>query len=502
MPDGAPLVLGFKPPGLVAQDYFLSDTLVPLIQGPRGSGKSVTTTNKLLRNAAFQAQERPELKLRRTLVLRDTYDNLNRTALQTWLARFPEETFGPVRREKPYLHKLELAGLTWEVFFLAIEDENALRKLLSQECSDAWVNEFREMPLKLLTDLIPCLRLHGKGAFRPQVMADTNAPASNHWWAFMSGQVPLPADMPEEEAHLYRKREGWEFFFQPPAAFERRDDASGDVIGYEVNPAAENLQNLPEGYYEKMIDSMTRAEIRVNVLNRPALLTHGKPVWPTFREDLHVAERELEPVAGHPIYVGVDFGITPAAVFGQRPFDKWYVLHEVIGDRIGADTFAAVIKRILAERFPGLDFIVYGDPAGAALSQSDANSPFMMFRAAGLPILPAPTNDPVLRIGAVENILKRLPDGGSRCLLSPSCIRLQAAAAGDYQYAKLRTSDGRYQPTPLKNDASHIADALQYMVVGAGEGHALLRGSGGGRRPAVVFPKRPRGWAGLQGGRA
>lgn len=498
MPD-AGLTLEYRPPGPVAQEYLFSEDLACLIQGPRGSGKSVATVNKLLKNAVRQQEVAPKLGLRRTLVIRDTYDNLNRTALQTWLGRFPEEVFGVVRREKPYMHRIErIPGLVWEVYFLAIEDENALRKLLSQECSDAWVNEFREMPLKVLTDLVPCLRLHGKQGFMPQINADTNAPASNHWWAMMSNQVPPPADMPEEEAHQYRKRPGWRFFIQPPAAFERRDEDSGDLIGYDINPAAENLHNLPDGYYEKMIDSMSRAEIRVNVLNKPALLSHGKPVWPTFREDLHVAEKPLEPVPGHPILVGVDFGVTPAAVFCQRPFDKWYVLHEVVGDRIGANTFAAVIKRILAERYPGFDYIIYGDPAGIAISQSDAQSPFMMFRAAGLPIQPAPTNDPAIRIAAVENVLKRLPDGSTRILLCPSVIRVQAAMAGDYQYAKLRTSDGRYQSSPLKNDASHIADAVQYVIVGAGEGRALLSSSTSIRSGVVVAP-RSRGWSALRG---
>lgn len=495
-----PLDFTIAPGGRVAQDYILDDAEVVLIQGPRGSGKSTASCHKLVMNAVQQPKASDGLRYRRTYVVRNTYDELKRTTVATWLLTFPEKDFGKFKYDKPFEHRIRIEDLDWQVIFLALDREEDAKKLLSTESSDIWFNEFREIPRRIIDDasailgryppkkLAPC--------YRPQIIGDTNPPRVDHWFSVMSGQAPLPEGAGEEERRQATKPETWRIHIQPPAMFEEAS-ADGDVIGYRKNPEAENMKWLPEGYYERLIRGKSRSWVRVNVLNRPALLTSGKAVWPMFREDVHVAREALMPVEGHGLMVGLDFGRTPAAVIGQRVFDRWRILGELTGDGISAKTFAAMLKRALAERFPGYGYVLYGDPAGAHLAEADDISPFLMFGSEGMSVFPAPSNDPTVRIGAVEECLSGLVDGQPRFKVSPTCVRLTAALAGDYHYGQPRAAN---EPVaPVKNAASHIADALQYLVIGAGEGAKLLQPSI--QRPAM--PKRPpeRGWGRLRFGR-
>ena len=49
------------------------------------------------------------------------------------------------------------------------------------------------------------------------------------------------------------------------------------------------------------------------------------------------ATEELEPIPDRPIYVGLDFGLTPAAVFGQITVNgQWRWLDELVTEDMGA----------------------------------------------------------------------------------------------------------------------------------------------------------------------
>ena len=61
------------------------------------------------------------------------------------------------------------------------------------------------------------------------------------------------------------------------------------------------------------------AWIKSRVLNQIALVADGAPVWPGFRRELHVASDVFHPVAGHQIWIGVDFGRSPGVPRSHRP---------------------------------------------------------------------------------------------------------------------------------------------------------------------------------------
>ena len=82
----------------------------------------------------------------------------------------------------------------------------------------------------------------------------------------------------------------------------------------------------------------------------------------------------------------------------------------------------------------------------------------------------------VLRLESVRNVLNRLVDGTPGLLISPLCKKLRRGFASGYHYKRVKLDDGeRYHDRPNKNEYSHPHDALQYALLGMGEGRALLQ---------------------------
>ena len=108
----------------------------------------------------------------------------------------------------------------------------------------------------------------------------------------------------------------------------------------------------------------------------------------------------------------------------------------------------------------------------------------------GFKAIPAMTNSIVARVAAVDGYLVRQIDGGAGVLLDPEdCMPLVKAWGGRYRYKVKK--DGETDDTPEKNEASHIADASQYLCL-----HAEAQQGGKldvpKRRPVVVA--RAAGW--------
>jgi hypothetical protein len=316
---------------------------------------------------------------------------------------------------------------------------------------------------------------------------DTNSPPEDHWWGIMAGEVQPPEWMTQDEVDALVRPPGWEFFSQPGALFEDKDER-GRTVGYRINPDRENKVGVPDSYYLDMVGGKNPAFIQVYLLNKYASVFDGKAVYPTFRRSVHVSTVPLIPVDTD-IICGLDFGRTPAAVFTQPlAGGRWAVLGELCAVNMGAKRFAGLLKRYIARRgWAHRTFTFYGDPAGDELSQSDENSPFSMFRAEGVPVKKAPTNDPSVRIEAVEQLLDRMVDGGPALILDPSCTTLIAGFEGGYKFPRMGTSSGEhYDIKPDKGRFSHPHDALQYAVVGGGEGRRVLTGSQKEAKPHVA----------------
>ena len=472
----------YDPPGEVIADYLYSESFFNGIRGPVGSGKSVGSCVKILYHATRQKPGPDGIRRTRWAVVRNTNPQLKTTTIKTWLDWFPEDVWGKFNWSPPYTHHIRKGDIDMEVIFLALDRPEDIKKLLSLELTGAFVNEAREVAKAIVDTLTsrvgryPSMKDGGPSWYG--VFADTNAPEDDHWWPIMSGESPVPDYMTREEALSLVKPADWKFFTQPPAMLEERSK-EGDIIGYKLKPKRENALNVTLDYYRKIITGKARSWIEVYVLNRLGHTADGKPVYPQYVDERHVAREELKYNPELPLYVGIDFGLTPAAVFGQRmSTGRWLILREIVAVDMGMTRFAPLLKVELQRLAPNAKNVkIYGDPAGDIRAQTDESTPFDILRAAGVIALPAPSNDIALRIDAVDAALTRMVDGQPGYLMDPSCRMLRKAKRGGYHYKRMQVSgQARYDDKPDKNKFSHVSDAEQYMMLGAGEGRKLTVG--------------------------
>lgn len=475
----------YQPDGDTLRRFLASPARVKVIQGPIGSGKSLACAMHVWLTALEQKPQSDGRRRCRAHVFRNSYPKLEETTVKTWLDWFPEREFGRFYWTKPFLHEIRVGDVELDVHFVALEDERAIDFFKSLETTITWYNELQYIDRALFDEgtsrigRYPALK--DGGAVSPRAIADTNAPPSDNWIPIMRGDVPAPDWMTEDQRRTLVRPAEWEFFMQPAGLTEVRQD--GEIAGYRPNPEAENTRHLEAGYYVKAIEGKGRGWINQNVMNKSDVVTGGKPVFRDFRAEIHVAKEAIVPVPGVPVVIGVDFGRQPAAVFCQQLRGRWYVVHELIGRDIGAAAFAPMLKMEMAQRFAGFRFALWGDPSGDYRGQADDRTPFQIFRGHGLPIQPAPTNLLTIRLQAVEAALTRMSEGRPSFMVSPRCTTVVAGMAGGYHYRRIAVGGERYSDEPEKNQYSHPADALQYALVGGGEGRALLTGGKAAAKP-------------------
>ena len=474
--------LTYKPDGLTLKNFLRSNDFFRGIRGPVGSGKSVACCIEIFKRAIEQQKNKNGFRKSRWAVIRNTNPQLKTTTIKTWLDWFPENDWGHFRWSVPYTHHILKNELDLEVIFLALDRPEDMKKLLSLELTGVWINEAREIPKTIIdactmrVGRYPSMRDGGASWYG--VVCDTNAPEEDHWWAIMAGDVPVPDHISRDEALMLVKPDNWSFFAQPSGMKETREK-DGTLTGYDSSDIAENKKNLTPKYYNNIIKGKTKGWIDVYVLNKLGSIEEGKPVFYSWKEELHLAGENLMPNLQSPIIIGVDFGLTPAAVFGQRTVTgRWNILHELVCFDMGTVRFGELLKADITKYFRNCEVEIYGDPAGDFRSQTDERTPFQILRNSGLRIAPAPSNDISLRIEAVENALSRLIDGKVGFSLDKRCLNLKKGFNGGYHYRRLQTSGDRYDEKPYKNRYSHIHDALQYLLMGAGEGRALTYGKG------------------------
>lgn len=468
----------YKPDGEVLRSFMKDNTFFRGIRGPVGSGKSVGCCVEVFRRALEQQKGADGIRKSRWAIIRNTNPQLRTTTIKTWLDWFPESDWGKFHWSVPYTHHIKKGEIDLEVIFLALDRPEDVKKLLSLELTGIWINEAREIPKSIID---ACTMRVGRypsmrdgGPSWSGVIADTNAPEEDHWWPIMGGEVPIPDHIPREQAKMLVKPDNWRFFTQPSGMVETKDE-EGEVQDYKENPKAENQKNIIGNYYSNLIRGKTKSWIDVYVMNRLGHIQDGKPVYPMFASEVHIAKEEIPVAANLPVYVGLDFGLTPAAVLAQKVRGRWFVQSEIVAVDMGIVRFAEVLRQELATRFSAAsEVIIYGDPAGDFRAQTDESTPFHILRGAGLRAFPAPSNSVDLRLEAVSSQLTKMVEGKPALLIDRRCPQLIKGFEGGYAYKRMEVSGERYADKPDKNMFSHVHDAAQYLFLGAGEGRALM----------------------------
>lgn len=200
----------------------------------------------------------------------------------------------------------------------------------------------------------------------------------------------------------------------------------------------------------------------------------GMPVYPNFQLPLHVPTAKPKAIAGLPLLIGWDFGLTPSAVACQLQGNHLVVLREWVSQNEGIETFAPKVMNELLQLFPQhqdcrnqhFHFI---DPAGFQRAQTDARTCAQTMQEAA-PIYnvePGPV-DWESRRGAVEHYLLYTDKEGAGLQLDrDACPTLIEGFNGGYRYPDQTTDVEGNKPRPIKNAYSHPHDALQYVAWGA-----------------------------------
>lgn len=447
--------------GPICGAYYLDDSDIGAIVGPVGSGKSTGSCLKLQR-LAYQQTPVDGVARTRFAIVRNTKRQLEDTTLKTWLQVFPTEQFGAFQKSDFEHHwKFRPQGYEYaidaEFMFRALDDAADVANLLSLELTGAYFNELREMHEEILVHAgrrcgrYPAISAGGcrwSGWF-----GDTNAWDTQHFL---------------HDWFVRNPREGYKLFHQPGG----------------LDPSAENVENLLPGYYEKAIRDYGPEDARVYVHSQWGRTRAGKPIYTDYIDTLHCRSFELDPRL--PLSIGYDFGRTPAAVIGQHSPHGWRVRHELCAFDMGVRRHGEELKRFLAEHYPRFEVgKVTGDPSGIAEDANDLTV-FQILKGCGISAEPAPTNEPSIRIDAVNGTFRRLEGGHPAILIHPDCKMLRDACIDGYRYRKLQVAGDRYDTKPDKNQWSHVAEALQYLLLGGGEGRAVM---GKGRVDRSRLPK-------------
>ena len=445
-------------------------SMVRCMIGPIGSGKSVGCVWDLLELAMAQQPSADGIRRSRWAIIRNTYRELNDTTMRTFFDWVPKSlgTF----RAADMTFVFKNGDVEAEFMFRALDRPDDAKKLLSLELTGAWINEAREVPRAILSMLLGRVgrypsRRHG-GPTWYGVLLDTNPCDEDHWIYRIF----------EEE-----RPDTWAIFHQPGG----------------LSPKAENLENLVPDYYQNLMGGQDQEWINVYVHGKYGFVRDGKPVHPLYKDDVHTAKDALEWQKGL-LTIGCDFGLTPAAAIWEKTHTgQWRALSEVVTEDTGAETFGNLLKEHLVVNYPGAKFDAWGDPAGDQRSVlRDSETVFTILQGQGIPIYPTHTNDVVIRRAAMDTLLNKMTIMAEPAILvSPKCRMLRKGLNGGFKYRRIQMGgDERYSDIPDKGVYSHIVEAAEYALVGAGLGYAVLEGGDHNHTPRTpkVIRRVSGGW--------
>lgn len=501
--EGQPLLA----PGPVALRFIRSMGPIDLIRGPFGSGKTTAAIMKLIRHAAIDFPVcKPTAKYPngyiavRVAAVRDTYREMAKTALASWLGIFPKDSPYTAKetgaysggQDRPVKHVLEFdvmrkfpdgffraVPLRFEMEFGAVGDQNLESFVKGYEISMGFLNE-----CNLINKDLPGL-LYGRTGRWPRQIDICEWEGERLGWEIdpdsgeKSIKVPriICGDFnPPDETNWTYEREieepenwpGYHFFAQP----------SG------LSPLAENRRGRSRAKYEAdetAFGGPDAPDARRNVHGEYAAVNVGTRVYNRFSINKHRSDERLMPVRALPFYIGLDAGGTPAALIGQfMPNGQLRMLREIVTspDTItGPDRFADMIMNVLLQDFSGMACrAAWGDPSafhGADTQRGELHFMGTVARAIGINILPTETNDLKSRIGAVDFYLGDIDANTPRMIICPSMKTFVRGFVSQYHTTK-HFKEGKTASIEIdKNKFSHIHDAAQYLCLGYRGGYRL-----------------------------
>jgi len=336
---------------------------------------------------------------------------------------------------------------------------------------------------------------------RSGIIADTNPPDDTNWWYKLAEETPderyrflnQPSGKAQEEGCETcgsKNPKGWSGHRWPDAVIVGDCSFCG-AKQVPVFLGAENVENLPAGYYEKMEHGKPQEWIDVYVHGDYGFIQEGKPVYGDNYVDATHSSADVKYDQRLPLIVGVDFGLTPSAVFAQKDaFGRWRIIDEYLtpdGETWPIQDFARNINKYVTKEYSQSQIEFWGDPSGGFRDQQGITA-FDLFKTEKLYIRPAPSNKFEVRREAVLSPLLRSSNGLPGILISrKKAPMIRRGFNGGYHYKRLNVGgEAKYKLEPDKNRFSHPHDALQYALLGGGEHKSMLGRDGRMQKPKVL----------------
>lgn len=190
-----------------------------------------------------------------------------------------------------------------------------------------------------------------------------------------------------------------------------------------------------------------------------------KPVYGrNFNRNLHVPSDPIKFKESLPVFRGWDFGLNQCCVVVQYYNDTVYVLKEYITEGQSSEIAVPAILRAFQRDFGNHSTIIdVIDPAGQYNEQSSESTCYKVMCKNGLAPIPGIQN-PEERINSVMRLLCGLHNGKPTFQTDPGNAVLNEGFTSGYKYKKIvKGADTHYNEKPMKNEYSHIHDALQYV---------------------------------------
>jgi|TARA_B110000263_G_C15298210_1_gene506646 hypothetical protein len=436
-------------------DFFYSNKFISLAVGPVGSTKTTAGIMKILHHAALMAPCKDGIRRSRAIWVRNTREQLRDTSIPDFLKWIPDGVMGFFLKTE-YKYVIKVGDIECEVLFRGLDDANDVRRLLSLQASFFVFDEFREI--------------------HPDIYNTAQGRVGRYPDKMMNG-VGCKTDDGDQNMHVWGMTNPpdmdtfWETLLTEPP-----DNVHVTIQPSGLAPEADWTQFLPDDYYSNLANGKTEDWIDVYIHAKFGKSLSGQPVFKSFDRTVHSAKDKLTPMySDDPLLIGVDAGLTPAAVIGQVAYDGRLVIYDsLISDGMGALRFVRErLKPLLANKFPGRRTIVIIDPAAFQRAQTDERTVADIYKTEGFTVKPARTNSVAARLAAVEKFLTRIVDGKYGVLIdATAATSLVQALAGKYRY-KINTKGAREEKPEKSHPWSDVADAFQYMCLHADGGETF-----------------------------
>ncbi len=306
--------LTMMPVGPVSHRFRVDRSAISTIMGPYGSAKTTTCFQKIINHLLWQPPGPDGIKRGRACCVRDTYGHLVTNVMADWFMWFPKTDQN--WSESTKTHKLnfdipmangKVERLYLEMLFRAVDTLSAEELFKGLSLSLLWLNEKDTLSFDVFKYGFPRL-----GRYRPPgtpiggwsgMIGDMNAPEEDNWTYDFN--VNKNYGLSPDEMREYQRLFGDQFdlkFWQQPGG---------------MDPGAENLANLPPGYYERMRIGMSEMQQRRFIHNKFGAVRDGNPVYSQYNDTRHCIEAMTVDKA-LPVHIALDGGNTPAALFGQK----------------------------------------------------------------------------------------------------------------------------------------------------------------------------------------